>query len=529
MHGSRLLLLGLLGALGCASPARAPRAPSALAYPGPTARPAATGRTVAPAPSAGSSAASAATPSAPRSLGAFGDAPFAGDGPLQLEGVASDGRWVALCQARRDSDADGKLSVSFAAHGDAHGDALERFLVAPSEELAIDALLTSSADGRYALVLQRGALVLWDQQSRQTLDLSALGADARLSAESFAELRTAAFDASSQHLLYARTGEQGPRVVLRTLSDGSERELDPGPGPIWRAGLDSGGAFAVLEMMSSDSNKNGRADFPAPLLALPRACAAQPGRFHVWTDRGDRPETVLLPLTGGPAIHDPDLVMPVGDSLLERDAAGALLLDHAGKKRILEPAACKGRIVHADARRELFIIGCAQKKHTGRVSLELVTKSERKALGLELASVEQDREPSDSRLVALYPGADSALFDADRREVLPLQTGDVVIATRNAKALIRRGKSLVFYDAESRSELALPPVLDKFPEVLVTPPYAYVTPALVDLDAGTLVGTSTLRPLALSKSGALLVSDSATSAERLVNGPLRWLMLGSAQ
>ncbi len=529
MRTPHSVLLGLLAALGCASPAPRPRAPQGLAYPEATVKPTATSSAVPTGPSNASPGATL-TPSARGSLGAFGSAPFAGEGPLLLEGVASDGGWVALCQARRDSDGDGKLGVSFSAHGEARGDALERLLVAPGEELAIDGLLTSSADGRYALVLQRGALVLWDQQSRQSVDLTALGADARLSAESFAELRTAAFDASSQHLLYARTGEQGPRVVLRTLSDGSERELDPGPGPIWRARLDPGGAFAVLEMMTSDSNKNGRADFPAPLLPAPRACAAQPGRFHVWTDRGDRPETVLLPLNGAPAVHDPDLVMPIGDALLERDANGALLLDRAGKKRLLEPAACKGRIVHADARRDLFIVGCVQKKHTGRVSLELITKSERRPLGLELASVELDRELSDSpRLVPLYPGPDSVLFDADRREVLPLQTGDVVIATRNARALVRRGKSLVFYDAETRSELSLPPVIDKYPDVLVAGSFAFVTPALVDLDAGTLVGSSTARPLGLSTTGALLISDSPTTPERLVDGPLRWLLLGSAQ
>jgi len=103
-------------------------------------------------------------------------------------------------------------------------------------------------------------------------------------------------------------------------------------------------------------------------------------------------------------------------------------------------------------RRELFIVGCAQKKKTGKVSLELVTREGRKPLNLELASVgARSRNRAISpRLVALYPGSDSFLFRRDRRELILLQPGDGVLATRQARALIRRGKTLVFYDAEAR-------------------------------------------------------------------------------
>lgn len=453
----------------------------------------------------------------------FGDAPFAGEGPLLLEASANDGRWLAICQARKDSDGDGKRAVSFGPRGEARGDALERFLIAPSEELVTEGWLGASANGRYALVVQHGALVLWDSQSGQALDLSQLGVDARLSAESFAELRTVAIDSSSERLLYVRSGNTGPRVVVRDLRDGTEHALDPGPGPIWRARFAPNGTSAVLEMMTEDSNGNGRADFPAPLLPAPRACAASPGHFHTFVDRGDRPETVLLPLNGAAAIHEPDLLMPVGDALLLRDATGALLLARDAKKRVLEPAPCKGRIVHADALRELFIVGCVQKKKTGRVSLELVTRTERKPLGLELASVELDRDVSDSpRLVALYPGTDTVLFDADHRDLHPLQAGDVVIATRNARALLRRGPALVIYDADSHAELPLPPALDKFPDILVTQPFAFVSPVLVNLDTGQVVGTSAKRPLALSSLGLLLVAEGETASSGLVKGPLRW-------
>ncbi len=521
------LSLCLTGAvLGCASPA-ATRA--RLTYPSSAAAipvrhaSAAPSRSVEP---PGAVPTTPATIGAPAAFTAFGDAPFASDGPLLLEASASDGRWLAVCQARKDSDGDGKRAVNFGPLGDAHGDALERYLIAPSEELTIDGLLQATADGRYALLMQSGALVLWDSQSGQRLDLSALGADARLSAESFSELRTADFDANSQRLLYVRapSGAANQRLIVRSLLDGREREFDPGPGPIWRARFAPGGAFALLDVMTEDSNKNGRRDFPAPLLTTPRTCAARPGRFHTFQERGDRPERVLLPLNGAAAIHEPALLMAVGDAFLLRDEDGALWLERAGKKRLLEPAACKGRLVHADALRELFIVGCAQKKKTGRVSLELITRSDRKALGVELASVELDRELSDSpRLVALYPGSDSALFDADHLDVQPLQSGDVVLATRAGHALLRRGQTLLFYDADSHAELALPFALDKYPDVFVTQPFAFVSPVLVNLDTAQAASVNQARPLALSNRGQLLIASGDRASSGLVNGPLRWL------
>jgi hypothetical protein len=419
------------------------------------------------------------------------------------------------------------VSASVGPRGELRGDDFARYLIAPGEELATDGVLGADPSGRFVLVMQRGTLLLWDGKSRESVDLSALGADTRLSAESLASLRTLSFDATGEHLLYVRAGDSGARVVIRRLSDGSERALDPGPGPIWRARFDRGGAFVVLEMLTEDSNKNGKPDFPAPLLTAPRPCAAGPGRFHTWSDRGDRPETVLVPISGAAAIHEPDLIMPVADALLLRDSTGALLLERGGKKRVLEPAACKGRVVHADAARELFIIGCSQKKGTGRVSLELATTAAHKSLAIELVSSELDRELSDSpRLVPLYPGADSALFDADKREVLPLQTGDSVVTTRAAHALVRRANGLLVYDADTRTEQALPGTVDKYPQILLATPFALVSPLLVNMATGTVVGQSKQRALALSNSGQLLLSDVEPDSSGLTHGPLHWVTPG---
>jgi len=445
----------------------------------------------------------------PLSLPGFGYERFAGDSPIAIEAASEAGNWVSLC----------KLPATEASRSGA----LARFLVSPGEELPIQYFLRASPNGRYAVVLRDGAAVLWDATTRGTLDLSSLGADARLSAETGAAVRTFDFDTTSEHLLYVRRREQETRIVVRTLADGSERELSPGAGEVWRASFDPGGAYITVQLVSTDTNHNGRLDFPLPLLKAPRACELDRARFHAYEPRGDRPEIALIPLTGGDTVHDPELVMPLADALILRDENGVLALSRAGKKQVLEPAECKARIVHADARREFLLVGCAQKKKSGHVSLELVTRAGRKPLNLEQAIVDYDRETSDSpRLVALYPGTDTVLFDAEKKDVVVLQPGDSVLAVEQTHALIRRGQALVLFDANTRKEQPLAGEVAKFPQVLRTSPFLFISPLLVDVARGEVVGSTQARPLALSDSGQILLAETDADGSTLARGPLRW-------
>jgi hypothetical protein len=115
------------------------------------------------------------------------------------------------------------------------------------------------------------------------------------------------------------------------------------------------------------------------------------------------------------------------------------------------------------------------------------------------------------------------LFDADRRELIPLASGDSVLAVHGVRALIRRGKSLLIYDAEARREQPLPGELDRFPDILRARPFVFVSPLLVNLDTAEIVGASKQRPLALSSAGQLLVPEMEANAPNWARGPLRWL------
>jgi hypothetical protein len=103
------------------------------------------------------------------------------DAPTFVQAVAPDGRWAVVCQARADTDGDGRLDVQVDLHGGTRGDRLDPYLVygsGPGEQL--DDFLGSDRTGRYIAALRHRRLYVDDTVNRRSLDLTALGAVAVL-------------------------------------------------------------------------------------------------------------------------------------------------------------------------------------------------------------------------------------------------------------------------------------------------------------------------------------------------------------
>ncbi|HEY4157020.1 MAG TPA: hypothetical protein VGM29_02940, partial [Polyangiaceae bacterium] len=445
--------------------------------------------------------------------------------PLLVRHAAANGSWVAFCQPRLDTDGNGRVELTLGPRGELRGDTLGSYLWQPAAEQDPGVLLAASPGDRFVAYWKDAAVTIRDTAGNRSLDLGA-DVDLRFSAETLDWLRTLAFDPTGSRLVYLRRGPVTAHVVVRNLLDGTERAFDPGRGEVWRTRFDSSGEFLLIDVLA-DTNKNGRLDAPAPAVAAPPPCLPAGATFHAWVGRGDRPERLWLDAESGKLASAQSVVLALKKALVVREASGALDVVQAGKSKLLEPAECKGRVVFADLERSLLVIGCTPKKKTGRVALELLDLAGKKQqLGIELASVESDREASGgARLVALYPGSDTALLDLDKRDLLPLKSGDAVLATLGARALVRRGPTLVLYDADARAEQPLPGTVDKFPEVLQSGSYAFVSPLLIDVAAGRVVGSFAQRPLALSTTGLLLSSEDIKSSGALSEGPLRWFSL----
>jgi len=448
------------------------------------------------------------------------DAEWGTVGPLSLVAAAPDRRWLVVCQARRDTDGDGAVRVDVGAQGELRGDALDGFVIdGPGPGFPVDAFAGSDPSGRFVAFVRDGHLVLRDTTTHLDTELGP-GADVRDDLGSFVHPRALAFDEAGKRVLYLQTRDSGARIVVRELATGAEASIDPGPGELWRADFDPSGEWVVARVVTTDTNKNGRIDWtvhPAPGPWM--RCAGPLPRYAAWERPGDEPEARLAPASGGTAVAVPGLVIPLGQTRLERDTEGALAFVRDGKRTVIAEKTCESRVIHADAGRGAAIVTCLDKK--GHSEARLVTQGGTKPLGFALSAAAGDRWIEDApRLVPLQPGNDAVLVDLERGTTEMLTSGDRILTTAGTRALVLRGKTLVLHELGG-AERALPGEVTPLAHVVHAGPVWYVPPFVIDVASGELIGKSDARALAVSSDGALLVAGG-TEPLKFVEGPLRW-------
>jgi hypothetical protein len=526
------LSISLLSCAGQAPLARVPELPrSRLA-----ARPAEPSTTpAAPAPTSTPGAAASTSPegTAPGSLPAVSLGDIGGPGELRLLASSSSGAWVALCS--------GGAPTPTLVLGSGSGE-------------AFDELLAQDASGRYLVVLQGGNAQLIDAVSGARVSLSELGADVRRERADYAVHRTLSFDASGRWLAYLRRQGAQRLIVVRELATGTERAFAAGAGDVYRLALSADARYVVFEALREDTNKNGKLDWPSPEdSAAAKACeppAVPKFRSFGYQGRGDTLTRALVSLDDGSVRDVPELVTPLGRSLLVRESDGGLKLEQRGKRTALAPASCAGRVLFADAERELVLAACTPpppppKKGkslpvaapSGKRQVWLFGAGFAKDLQSELYETSTDRDSViGTRLVPLYPGSSAALVDLDRRELLPLTAGSRVVTTRGAQALLWRDSDLLRYDAQTKSEQKLAHGVSKNPDLLQAGGAVLLSPFVV-VDLQGPAGASPPRALALSAGGFVLTAAAspAASAEAAaeaaatgkhspaIRGPLHWV------
>jgi hypothetical protein len=441
--------------------------------------------------------------------------------PVTLVAAAPDRRWVAVCQARRDTTGDGRVTGEVGAQGELRGDELDGFLVdEPGPGSRIDSFAGTDPSGRFIAFVRDGRLVLRDSTTRVD---TFLDADLRDDLSSFLHPRVLAFDPTGRRLLYFQLAGTSPRIVVRELLTGLENTIDPGEGDPWRAEFDPSGEWVVVRVVRVDTNGNGRLDWPAREATKPTMrCTAPLPRYAAWERLGDEVETRVSRVSGDKAVDAPGLVVPLGDALIERDPDGALVrLEPDGKRSPLVRKACAARLLHVDAARALALVSCLDKK--GRADAVLVGREGSRPLGLALGVAAGDHWLDGSpRLVALHPGADAVLLDLDKREVERLKAGDRILATAGERALVLRGQSVVVHELGGAEHL-LGAGLTPLGHVLRSGSVMVVPPFVVDVARGSLLGTTDARALAVSADGAVLVAEGGPAdAAHFAVGPLRW-------
>lgn len=477
-------------------PVRSPPRPSVRAAPPPSAAPA------------------AVAPTQPASRAAAGEIGSAD--PLTVEAVADDAGWIAFCQARADTDGDGKVAVQVGPGPTLGGDTLQRYL-AKSTGLGDEIEDLVAHSGPWVVVQRAGALLLVDTRGGKETDLSTLGADLRDDALPHREHRALAFDSTGERLAYSKSG----RVVVRSLATGAELALDPGSGELWRIEMEPTGRWVVARVISSDTNGDKRVTWPAPVRKSPRPCRGPVPSYAAWASRGDEPVVRLLPLAGGSAVTVTGYVTTLGSGVVAREPSGKLVYEENGKREDLTDEKCGAKIVLVDFQKEQLLVACTKPK--GRPKLELVSRGRRLPLEVDVAHQSQDLvEGTRERLYPLYPGNDTKLLDLDAGRVTPLEPGDLVLATHRGRALVRRRASLLLTSpgAEPRAlSLEVSPALD----TLARPPFVVTRPHVIDLESERVLGSVAARPLGLSPDGKVLVASGGDpDGASLAKGPLVW-------
>lgn len=466
--------------------------------------------------------------------------PVAGDigtsGYASVMASAPDGQWVLVCQARKDTDKDGKLGVSFGHHGELFGDDPEPYLIrgaGPGESLGEVAGVDPAR--RYIAVVRGKAMELLDTTTNQRVVLR--GADTRYEAGLFDGARVA-FDAEGQHLVYARPGTKR-KIVLRVLATGVEREITASRGELRNAELADGWVVAHVfhavpgQVGTQLHSRSG----PAHTVGGRRCRSDYPVPPHV-------NERHYAPLAGGVATPRADVVTTLGPDLIVRAKDGALAIEHAGTSKPLTPASCKGRVIARSAAHRSILVGCEGSGDPAELQLwqqgvlrtldVKMTNATEDGFASPLARAEHELGTS-SRFVRIPVGTSQVLIDLETAKTRELGE-QYVAATHDTKVLLhRREGAFTIHDLATGASYQLPGTP---PDMMIEAQRGRLFAAgprsegtemgmLVDLDAWTVLGTFRGPALAVSTTGWVLqpspLPSPSVGQSASTWGPLRWV------
>ncbi len=450
--------------------------------------------------------------------------------PTEVIEAAHDGSWVAMCQARRDTDHNGALGISIGFNMTI-GDAQRAYLVAGSG-LGIeidDVTAVDGASGRFIIERGHRHILMWPGRGPD-LDLDKLG------------ITDAGFSPSGHALTFTRKRHRRELIVVRDLTTGAERELDPGSGDFASYAIDPGEQWVAAYVFVL---KRGETKLHSSTDDEPHHPRCWTGAVSdVITTTGTPPITRMIPMAGGPAREVPDLIGVLGPALIRRVANGALVRELAdGTTSELVPASCGGVVIASDPSTESVVVAC-------------------KRLG-NPAPLHQYAPGRESAIGAAIKGPDADWFDGKGRYAFETihQANDRVIDLRTGRShLTGEFEQLPFAVDGDRSFVPRGDHEDKL--VVIEPTgdrvlgaitqygnhfqvghFLYVQPLLVDTRTATVVGTAPHRSvvdtrftgaphmldleghvMALAEDGRLLVGFGGPNGHwGFEPGPLEWL------
>lgn len=270
--------------------------------------------------------------------------------PYTLLGFDPEAQWVALCQAREDTDGDGLTRVGFFHHGEPAGDAMKTyFVLGGGEGEAIDGYLGRAASGAWVALRKGTRVYLLNTRTGAERDLAQVNLDKEADPSPAGGIRTLRFSPKKEQLLLVQESKAGrASVALMDLATGELRHLDLGAGRVWRAGFSEDGTWIHAELVTADKNGNGSLDLPTIATTLRGDACGQPSAYSNWGLEKDHDEitSVAIPVVGGKVRPAPDVQGVLdGDLVLTRDDGTLVRENAAGAQQRLAGPKCESGVL----------------------------------------------------------------------------------------------------------------------------------------------------------------------------------------
>ncbi|WP_375769627.1 hypothetical protein NR798_01725 [Archangium gephyra] len=453
--------------------------------------------------------------------------------PILFQRAAKDGRWVIACQAREDTNGDGKRELHFGRHGDTFGDALAPYLfLEPGEGERLEDFLAADPTGRYLVVVRGGSLRLLDTYTRAEHELAPPEAIPESTAPT-ASLPVSFSRDGQRLLLVSLSGpEKRATAFLVDLRDGTRREVPHGPGLLGQAVLDPEGRWVWFGVVTQDTDGDGQLTWPRAQTSLAsRYCRGPIMSFGTYGQEGDSASWLLRRVDAGPLVPREGVLQPLGDALLRQGEQGEVFVEQAsGQRTEWVPASCRANVLHVDAEREQVLVACTAQGN----ALELHGARVHQPLGI--SSGYETRPPPSNGPLRLFPvmpsspegGAPSAsaqsVVDLETRTVHPMR-GEVQY-TEGTRALVQRyagrknqSRRLWLMDTATgeQRELGEQTVYG----VVAAGSFVYAEGLLVDMSTARLVRKVLDDVRAVDTQGRMVLNHFGLG-RTVPRGPLQW-------
>jgi hypothetical protein len=285
--------------------------------------------------------------------------------PLTVIGSDPQGEWVAICQAREDTNGDGRYEVHFGHHGESSGDVLRPYLViGTGAGEPVSAYLGRDPTGRFVIVGQDGRLWLRDLRLNTRVDLTSRDLDTEPDPSGLFSGRVARFDPGGSRLAMILRRDRFAEIALLDLETEQTTRVLLGPGRVWRTGFSGDGRW-LLSQVIRNRDRSKVLDLPDVSTTYRGTPCTRPSSFSIFglSESPNEVHQVLTHVESGRSQRMEDFLMFFGDRFLRRDVTRRILLgDASGANVELVPASCDGPIVAASAEYQTVIVACGAHK-----------------------------------------------------------------------------------------------------------------------------------------------------------------------